>query len=487
MSDEINTVANTVTQKEVVPVDPRYSIQDTSSHVDVRGVNIYDFMRHTYEGSGGYRDGTYLIPFMRESFYTDRQKSAVYKNIFSKIINAMIRPVFGGEIDRIVDDDLFENFIDNVDNAGTDLDSFTNLIITHARVYGFTMVVMDNFNSFKTMSVKEAILNREYPYMYECTPNMIHKIDVDDYGKPLSIVFKLGYHEENNKKYQLFREWNESSIVLYYDKVSNGKHIKVVLDENEHNLGVIPVIVVNYFIKDKKLNELPSPPYYSLALLTYALYNKETYIDELEKYQSFSLLVSQGLDQRSMAIGPTNFINVADNVSNLPTYISPNVDNTRVLVENCDRLKDEIYKEAEQMGVVAIIKEQSGVAKEWDFRGEESVLKETSNAANKFEQEVAYLFGLYINKPDLRLESKYPEDFSPQYYGQRINELLNILKEIPPKVLSESIWEEICSIVYRQTPERAQEIIDEMKKYANEEYQFDGIMKDIKTEGNENA
>lgn len=487
MSDEINTVAGTVTQKEVIPVDPKYQIQDTSSHVDIRGINVYEFMRHTYEGSCGYRDGTYLIPFMRESFYTDRQKSAVYKNIFGKIINAMIRPVFGNEIERIINDDLFENFVGNVDNAGTDFDSFTNMIITHARIYGFTMVVMDNFDSFKTTTVKESIDNREYPYIYECPPNTIHKIDIDDFGKPLSIVFKMGFHEENNRKYQLYREWNKTSTILYYEKAANGKVVKVILDEKDHELGVIPVIIVNYFLKNKKLDKLPMPPYHGLAMLTFALYNKETYIDELEKYQSFSLLVSQGLDQRTMAIGPTNFINVADNVSNLPNYISPNVENTRTLVANCDRLKDEIYKEAEQMGVFAIKEWQSGIAKEWDFRGEESILKESSNAASQFEQGVAKLFGLYTNNINLSIESKYPEDFSPQYHGQRVNILLNILKEMPPKVLTEAIWEEICSIIYRQTPDRAQEIIDEMKKYALEETQFDSIMDDINSEGGGNG
>ena len=171
MTDNIMGFVGSGGQKQVKVIDPRYMIQDTSGYVDVHGVNIYEFMADTYCGARGYRDGSYLIPFMRESFYEDRRRGAVYTNLFRPIIDAMVRPVFAAEVDRVVSDDLFERFIDNVDAAGTAFTDFTHVVITNARVYGATFVVVDNYDTVdNAANARETINGRLYPYIYEMTP-----------------------------------------------------------------------------------------------------------------------------------------------------------------------------------------------------------------------------------------------------------------------------------------------------------------------------
>jgi hypothetical protein len=454
------TIGNINVPKNEDYIDPRYLIQNTESYDDVRRLNVYEFMLYTYEGTEGYRDGRYLIPFSREAFYEDRRRTAAYKNLLKPIVDAMIDPVFENEIDRKSNNDLFDMFCENVDNSGTNMDSFSNMVITHAKLYGLTFVIMDNFEDVN-ITVKEAVDNRQYPYMYEKAPSFLHEIEIDDRGRIISITFLDDVIEINKVDTQTYRRWDRNESVLFYIKKSGGKDIEIILEERVHGLGEIPVIIVNYFLKNKNLSKLPSPPLYNLAMLVFQLYNKETYAQELEKYQAFSLLVGQGIDKKALSIGPTNFINVSDSVSNLPEYISPNTENLKTIVSNCDRLRDDIYNEAGQLGVYAVKGQQSGIAKEWDFRSEEQVLKNVSTASSKFEDDAAKLFGLYINA-NVEVDSKYPEDFSPQYFDQRVEILLNILKELPPSALADAIWQEIASIIFKQTPDKADEVIKEM-------------------------
>lgn len=454
-------IGDTIQQSKETTIDPRYRVQDTTSYVDVRSLNVYDFMSHTYYGSDGYRNGKYLIPFARESFYEDRRRTAAYKNLLKPIVDAMIDPVFANEIIRTTNNDLFEKFFNNVDNSGTSFDSFTNMVITHAKLYGFTFVVMDNFEDTEG-SIKDVVKYRRYPYMYEKTPSELYKIDIDEHGRPISIVFYDKVIKVENSKVQTYRKWNNEESFLFYIKKSGGNDIEVIIESRTHELKSIPVIIVNYFLKNKNFSELPSPPLYNLAMLVFQLYNKETYVQELEKYQAFSILVGQGIDKKALSVGPTNFINVSDGVSNLPEYISPNTENLKVLVSNCDRLKDDIYQEAGQLGVYAVKGQQSGIAKEWDFRSEEQVLKNVSTASSKFEESVAVLFGLYINTT-VTIESKYPEDFSPQYFDQRIEMLLNIIDKQPIDDLKIEIWSEIASIIFKQTADKADEIISKIR------------------------
>jgi hypothetical protein len=284
LSETIGKITIPETKKEI---DPRYLIQDITSYDDVRNLNVYDFMQYTYEGTEGYRDGRYLIPFARENFYEDRRKTAAYKNLLKPIVDAMIDPVFENEIERKSNNELFDMFCENVDNSGTNMDSFANMVITHAKLDGFTFVIMDNFEDVDG-TVKEVMDNRLYPYMYEKSPSYLHEIEIDGKGRMISITFLDDVIEINNVKTQTYRRWDSNQSTLFYIKKSGKKDLEIVLEERVHGLGTIPVIVVNYFLKNKNLSKLPSPPLYNLAMLEFQLYNKETYAQELEKYQAFS-------------------------------------------------------------------------------------------------------------------------------------------------------------------------------------------------------
>ena len=150
-----------VASKDVT--NPNYS--QAIGYVDTNKLNPYLFCSHAYEGDAGFRDGNYLIPFERELFYPKRKTFSAYRNFVKPIINAIVDPVFSSKIIRETENDLFQEFIYNCDNKGTDLHYFSKEIATLARLHGVCFVVMDNFSEVPDTR-SEAIAQRKLPYIY---------------------------------------------------------------------------------------------------------------------------------------------------------------------------------------------------------------------------------------------------------------------------------------------------------------------------------
>lgn len=447
-------------ERQAIP--DRYKIQDDSAHVKVRDLSAYDFVLHTYEGSNGYRDGTYLIPHPREQFYENRRETSYFVNAFAPIINAMVLPVFNQEIQRTCSNDLYDDFIENCDSAGTPLADFLEVCITHARLFGVTFIVMDNFDEFP-QTIPETIDDRKYPYVYERMPQDIVSRETDRWGKLRSITFFERCEKIDGVERKLFRYWDAMAWRLYYEvKSSSGEPTTITISEGTHGLGVLPVIPIMGFSNTNSMRQLPNPPTYDLAMLTFALFNKESQVVTLEQFQAFSILCTSDYDQTSLSAGPTTFLNCGPNSKFPPQYASPNTDNIRVMVANCERLKEEIYKQAGQKGVIGIKTETSGVAKEWDFRAEEAVLKKTAKVSEETEEAIADLFAQYIGR-DVGLEVVYPNSFSPTFETQRIDNSIKILRETPPEEIVSELWNEIVVAFWSHDKEKARFIIDEIE------------------------
>jgi hypothetical protein len=459
MADNDNLTYGVMPSGERQSIPDRYQIQSDSAHVKVRELSAYDFVLDTYEGANGYRDGSYLIPHPREQFYETRRESSYYVNAYAPVIDAMVVPVFNSEIERNTTNDAYLDFIENCDACGTPLQQFMEVCITHARMMGVTFIVMDNFQS-QSDTMAAALEKREYPYVYERLPQSMRCKEVDQWGRLVSISFFDQCREINGKEEKLYREWDSNTWTLYFEDVDkNGNPQRVTVEEGTHGLGVIPVIPILGFSKTNSLKDMPNPPTYDLAMLTFALFNKESQVVTLEQFQAFSLLVTSDFDVTSLTIGPSTFINCGKDAKFAPQYISPNTANITTMVDNCERLKEEIYKQAGQKGVIGIKTETSGVAKEWDFRAEEAVLKKTAMVAEETEETIANIFSLYIGT-DVDCEIVYPSKFSPSYETNRINDAIKIIQQTPPEEVTTELWKEVVQSFWSNDKDTAAMLIE---------------------------
>ena len=442
-------------------IPDRMKIQKTDSYKNVRTLNPFDFVEHTYDGSYGYRDGTYLIPHPREVFYETRRDSSYYINIFASVINAMVNEVFTNELPRTSNNTLFDAFIKNADGLGASLQEMIEDAMYMARMSDAAFVVMDNFPAeVQPSTVAVAAQQRIVPYIYIKRMQDVYQVEEDKTGRLTSIDF---YDDKttigtgaDKQEVPTYRKWTATFWQHYY--ILKGAVVNILTVP--HGLGVLPVIPITDFSRKKRISQIKYPSMYSLAFLCYAVYNKESEIVSMEQYQCFSIFYVSGRISID-TMGHSNVIEVPLDAKFPPGYCSPNAEMMKGLVSNSDRLIEAIYRNARQKGVIALV-EQSGIAKQWDFRGEESVLKRTASAAKGLEEKIAFLFGKYV-KSIITFTVEYPKNFSPSFQKDMVSETLEIIKEQPPEPLAKRLWMRLAKQIFGEDKQTGDTLIAELE------------------------
>jgi hypothetical protein len=465
-------------------IPDQYQVESTTAYRDIMALSVYDFMEHTYNGSHGYRDRSYLIPGLREAFYEKRRKTSYYVNVFKPIIDAMVTPVFTSTIERKDNgSEAILKFVENCDNAGTSLTTTIKNVITTARLCSISFVVVENFDAREISDdEKTNIQNRTFPYIYEKTAQEVHEWNCNRQGGLKSITFCDRIEDIEGKeaiKRHYYREFDVNSWREYYidNPVKGKENIEVETVSGIHSLGILPVIPVLNFAKTSNLKTMPLPEHYNLAYLCFALFQKESQVVVGEQYQTFSLLAVSNWGRTGMNAGATNFIDCGADAKWAPVYVAPPQEGLRTVVSNCERLKEEIKNEAKQSGVIGIKEAKSGLAKEWDFRAEETVLRDTAQAAMELEIKIIAIVEKYM-KTSFGYSVRYETNYSPNADAIREERLLMIMDKAPSGPLNEACQKEIVRIEWKANPDEAEEIIAEMETNQAEKDAIGAMMKE---------
>lgn len=411
------------------------NISRMGNTVNISSVNVYQFMDEAYKGTGGFRDGRYLIPFSRESNYDARRQLGHYKNYVKPIVRAMIEPVFSEEAIRSVKDEagndldvpMFLGFLENVDAAGTSMQTFTHQATNICRRHGVVFIVMDNFSSTaQPATVAEALQSRIYPYIYIKKAQDVTEFKVDAFGNLVEIIFTDKSVKIGTKEHKRWRRWTQNESFLL-GKSEDTKADWIVISQAYHGLGVVPVIMAYSEAREDKTTVLVDPPLYDLARINCVIYNQSAEIRDQERAQAFSIFYTQGLAPGDLSIGPTNYINIPMEASIAPGYASPNFAIIAGLVANEEQIRKDLFTIAEQAGVVGVENLQSGVSKAYDFYGHEETLKRTSYIATEIEEKIAEMFMLYT-KETFVYTVLYPMDFQPMGLDREIARIDTVLK-----------------------------------------------------------
>lgn len=443
------------------------SKDDTSMYVETLNLNPYKFMDDAYYGEAGFKDGTYLTPHMREMQYTSRRQLSTYKNFVKPILDAMIDPIFADTIPRNLDQSsLFASFVTDTDNNGTTLDQAVSEIVHMVVRHGQAFVIMDNFTQDDMpATLVEARRDRVFPYILIKSALDVDSSKLDKWGNILSITFLDVKTTVNKKEVQLYRTWtSEYSQVMTKSGETYAPYAPPVI----HGLGVIPVIPVYKNPRRDKTKLCVTPPHYDIARICLAIYNKESEVRDLERAQSFSILCVQTDRGGNLTIGSKNVLFMPMDCTIAPMFISPNPSILVGLMVNAEKMRDDMYKLAEQSGVTAVKSESSGVAEAYKFYGHETVLQKMSALAKAVDKAIFDLFCLYTKEtPDY--EADYPVDFAPGNISVEVDTLDKYLKQdLPPKAKALALQKWTRLILSDQDPDDLQEAIDEIEE-ANED------------------
>lgn len=451
------------------------NIAQMNSHVDPVSLNKYRLMNMCYYGNGHITTGEFLVPFSRESDYYSRRKLAIYKNYIKPAIRAMIEPVFNETAERTVTDEsgstiesnLFTQFLENVDASGMDIQSYSHSVLNICRRHGVVFTVMDNFpQDQQPATKKDAERLRILPYIYTKQAWEVEEVKTDPFGNLKYIIFTDEPEEVDGKTEERWRRWDtEKSEVLKKNK--QGK--MEVISSSYHNLGQVPVITLFADIPENKTEILVDPPLYNSALINLSIYNQSAEIRDQERAQAFSIFYAQGLPDGDNVFGPKNFINLGADVTMPPGYASPDFGIISGLVANQEQLRKDLLATLEQVGVVGVEGEQSGISKAFDFIGQEEVLKRTAALATYLEEKIADLFMLYTEE-SFTYTVIYQSDFAPQGLDKEIDRYDKIFKMPITPLFSNRLQEKLARLVFADDDkEIINEIVEDIRESEEEQ------------------
>lgn len=474
------------------------ALEDKQNATNIADVDRYDFMDHAVKGTGGFRDGKYIVPHVREYFYLERCKNAYYPNYVRPIIRALTKPVFQAHVARLVKSEsgegepnapLFGQFLLNCDNAGTSLPDWMKATMPLSVRYGVVFIVMDNFpKELQPSTLKAALEQRVGPYVYRKKPQEVYDFSVNKWGVLTSITFTEKPDEvskaqvEGTKKTTLqYRRWTAREWILY-EKDEKDNKLKVV-NRGRHGLGVIPVLPVYMAERDSLTEVLPEPPFYDLARVNAAIFNIESEGREQQRGQGFALLSVQADDAGDVSVGVHNALVYKSNVQNPPEFIAPPSDVADIYIKKSSQLREEIYRMAELQGVNAVKESKSGVSREFDFIATETALNEVARLSESVEQWLAAIHQLY-SKERFLYEVNYPKEFAkPDPIAPLERADKAILLNVGPKFNLE-VKKQVAKEYFPEKPkEEMEEILADIEQHAEDEAHANAADKDKGGEG----
>jgi len=447
-----NTDDPLATVRESVPAVPKVP-NYTAQGIDIRFIDKYKLVTEAFQGSDGFCDGSYLLPHQREAFFRDRQVMSYYRNYMKPIVESIVNPVING-VTRKTSSDLYNEFLEDVDFKGNSINNNIIDVLTNSRIHGNTFVVMDNFSNQPTI-LKDAIASRTLPYIYIQPAYTVEKYSANKFGNLENIsFFEYVTDPDTEKTIKIVTYWDsKNTIITKYDGSK-----KLSEEVKAHGFGVLPVIQVNSTI-DKTI--MPFPPFYDIAKLEYALYNKDSEIRDQERAQAFSVLyVQTDVPQQGISLGPHNVIIIPANekITMPPGYISPDSSILTTLVANSKELVNAIYRAAQDQGTEVVQRETSGIAEGYKFVGTANQLKKSAEIAREYETKLVELFNTITNSNTV-LELNYKREFYPAIGRGNIDDTLKLLQ----MDLSDDVKHEIKNVLIRDIlshlePERLDEL-----------------------------
>lgn len=373
----------------------------------------YTVLHDAYYGTGGFEDGSYLMPHIRETpdKYERRKKMAYYTNYVSTIVKGVVAPIFRNEAvrDWKGGDLLFDTFMKDVDQGGRSMKKFMRKAAQLAKLYGVALIMVDNVSQVPD-NKEDAQKQRALPYCYIVLPKQVQEYEITKTGRVKKLVytvsstqFSAGMRSEKTETWT----WTETSW-----SVEGGDYKEKI--ETPHTLGCVPVVPL-FGTEPEDGDLLPISECFQMAKINMSIFNVCSELRELLRNQCFSVLAypfteKLSVEQLKELIVGTEDMLPFDGDKNPPVFISPEASCAQTLQEELQRLVTEMYRMAAMSSVTGVEEQASGVAKAWDFEQTNQTISDLADNCEDAEKRIVYIFNKWQNS-NVEYECKYPDDF----------------------------------------------------------------------------
>lgn len=367
-------------------------------------INKYKLLDDAYRGSGGFEDGTYLVPFPVEKGdkYARRQDLAYYINFIKPIIDSHVNPIFKSDPVRDNMSDTFKLFLNNVDGNNTTLTRFMKKAAIRAKLHGVEFIVIDapKVDPNIRLTKKQVAEERLYPYLYLVSPSQVSKYARDKFGRLISITYNVQNEiiDENGESKSITETWTWTDSVC---KKQVGDDIETV----ENTIGKIPVIPL-YGVLNATDDLIPQSDLYGIAKSSFTLYNQLSSLSCINRNQGFSILLYP-IGEEDEYEDPENDpirVGVSDtllyrNGQQAPEFISPSKNPSDMIIQEINLIIKEIFRQANLTFMnQQNISNVSGLAKKWDNLQLFRTILDLAENLQATERLLGILFGKYMNE-----------------------------------------------------------------------------------------
>lgn len=374
------------------------------------GTDDFQFLNDAYYGTGGFKNGKYLVKHPRETpeKYQKRQELAYYLNYVAPVVNSHVNPVFNKEPEREwQENSLFSTFMDDADTLGTSLTRFMKRAGFTAKLQAVAFIVVDN-TAEQPGNMADVLVQRKLPYVYIVQRNQVKSYKTNKAGRLIELSYTIA--AETNESSQTNTELWTWTTTAWSCQYADGKK-----QEGVHRLSRLPIVPL-YAKPYEPGKVLPQSEFYSIARTNKRLYNLCSEIDELIRSQAFNIMTyplgerQTSDDVREIVTGTENAVGYDGTLQNSPDFIAPDSAPLEQLRQERKDLVTEIYRMAELSHVTGVETKTSGVAKQWDFQNTNQVLSDFALNCEEAEREIARVFELWTNT-SVNLYCTYSDDF----------------------------------------------------------------------------
>lgn len=443
--------------------------------------DMYLYMEEAYLGSGGFKDGKYLVPNPVETKndYIERKNTAYYRNFVKKVLRALINPVFTNTPKRklylnndVIEHDKLNAFLQSANLTGDSIKDVVKNIVEMGIVYGMNIYGVENFSQeVMSNSERENIENRHFPYVFNIKPYSIDEVALDDGGNIVGVGYFIGKRKISDKETDVFR-WYEYGLTYEYYKKDDG--IIERFNDTEIELPTMPVDFCYWTKRSDKDTWQVHPDFYDIVRVNTAVYNVDSLRMRNVRKQGFSILAVHEM-RGGLKVAPGMYINMSSEAKSEPRYISPDSSINKELREEVNDLIQSLVTLAEQKGVVGVQSSQSGVAKEWDFRALSSTLDKVADFAEEIEKKIVDLFFAWNGeKGKYTYNVQYNRDYQPDSEKDVLSLVQDYLDLQPaPENRTIAMQAAAKTFAVKYAPEQQEEMLKYEEDY-NREIRQDG-------------
>jgi len=214
----------------------------------------------------------------------------------------------------------------------------------------------------------------------------------------------------NAQARERLRLWNDEQ---WLDLDGEGR----LLAAGENPFGCVPFVAVKH--RDIEPGIVGESLLANIAYVNREIFNLSSLLQEILARQTFSQLVAEGSAEEYGEAGDikklgTSSIFLYPEGRKAPEYISPDAAQAELLIEQIDRMIDEIYRLASlTRGAVRQAQAQSGISKAYDFLDTNQALADKAgNLA------AGFAAALNLARPDWRGAIEFPNDFGVDDPGE---------------------------------------------------------------------